>query len=207
MNVAIFGVSGFSREARDIALELGYKEIIFIDKYSTGFLDDYLVFSEDNVYKLAQAGYTFVIGIGNPSIRKEIASKYSDLEFINLVHPKATFGYEQLHEVENRVGNIICSGVRMTNNIQIGDFGIYNLNCTVGHDCIIGDFVTIGPGANISGNVKLSIGSYIGTNACILQGKSITEKLTIGQYATIGAGAVVTKNVLPYRMIKGNPAK
>ena len=44
-------------------------------------------------------------------------------------------------------------------------------------------------------------GASIGANATILCG---TE---IGAYALIGAGAVVTRNVLPYALVMGNPAR
>ena len=42
---------------------------------------------------------------------------------------------------------------------------------------------------------------YIGTNAIILAG------VTIGDGAVVGAGAVVTKDVPPYAVVAGNPAK
>jgi UDP-2-acetamido-3-amino-2,3-dideoxy-glucuronate N-acetyltransferase len=44
-------------------------------------------------------------------------------------------------------------------------------------------------------------GATIGANATVLCG------LTIGQYAFIGAGAVVTRNVAPYALVYGNPAR
>ena len=44
-------------------------------------------------------------------------------------------------------------------------------------------------------------GATIGANATIVCG------ITIGEYAFIGAGAVVTKTVLSYALIMGNPAK
>lgn len=207
MKIAILGTSGFSREVWDIASVLGYKEIIFIDKVKKESLNGFSVVSEKEIYVLSQIGYKFVIGIGNPKIRTEIRNRYPNLDYVNLIHPTVTFGYGQLAELKKKVGNIICAGTRMTNNIKMGDFGIYNLNCTIGHDCIIEDFVTISPGANISGNVKISTGSYIGTNASILQGKSITEKILIGKSSIVGAGSVVTKNVPDHTIVKGNPAK
>lgn len=50
---------------------------------------------------------------------------------------------------------------------------------------------------------KISIGNdvWIGMNSCVLQG------LSIGDGAVIGAGSVVTKNVPPYAIVAGNPAK
>jgi len=44
-------------------------------------------------------------------------------------------------------------------------------------------------------------GASIGANATIICG------ITIGKYALIGAGAVVTKNIPPYALVIGNPAR
>ncbi len=68
------------------------------------------------------------------------------------------------------------------------------------------DFVTICPGANISGNVKLCEGAFIGANACVLQG-NFTDKKIIGRNSVVGAGAVVTKNIAENIIVKGIPAK
>ncbi len=207
MKLAIFGASGLAREVRDIGFVLGYQEIIFIDKTEAERRGDFCVISEQDVYPLAQTGYKFAIGIGNPEIRKQISRRFSNLNYVNLIHPTATFGYQQLELMELKVGNIMFAGTRMTNNIEVGNFGVYYLNSTVAHDCIVEDFVTIASGVNISGNVKLSQGCYIGTNACILQGKSLTEKMIIGKNSIVGAGSVVTKNVPNNKIVKGIPAK
>lgn len=207
MKLAIFGTSGLAREARDIALLTGYDEIVFIGKAPEAPVQGFPVKTEEDVFPLARKGFAFIIGIGAPKTRKAVRDKYTDLYYVNLVHPTATFGYQQLEELQKRTGNIIFAGARLTNQITTGNFGIYYLNCTVAHDCVVEDFVTICPGANLSGNVKLEEGTYLGANSCVIQGKSITEKMTIGRYVTVGAGAVVTKNVPDHMIVKGVPAK
>lgn len=49
--------------------------------------------------------------------------------------------------------------------------------------------------------VKICNDCWIGAGAIILNG------VTIGEGAVVGAGAVVTKNVEPYTIIAGNPAR
>jgi UDP-2-acetamido-3-amino-2,3-dideoxy-glucuronate N-acetyltransferase len=44
-------------------------------------------------------------------------------------------------------------------------------------------------------------GASIGANATILCG------ITLGEYCFVGAGAVVTKDVAPYALVTGNPAR
>jgi len=51
------------------------------------------------------------------------------------------------------------------------------------------------------GNVVIGNDVWIGLNACILSG------VTIGDGAVIGAQAVVAKNVPPYAIVAGNPAR
>lgn len=207
MKLAIFGTSGFAREVRDIAVLIGYEEVLFIGTAPEAPVQGFPVAAEEKVFSLAKEGWSFSIGIGSPHTRKEIRERYPNLRFENLIHPSATFGFGQREELRDKTGTIVCSGVRMTNGIFCGNFCIFNLNCTVGHDCVIEDFVTVSPGANVSGNVSLREGAYLGTNSCVLQGKSAAEKIEVGRYATVGAGAVVTKNVPDHMVVKGIPAR
>jgi len=49
--------------------------------------------------------------------------------------------------------------------------------------------------------IRVGRGASIGSNATIVAGVSI------GDYAVIGAGATVTRNIPPYSIVAGNPAK
>ncbi|MCL6446063.1 MAG: NeuD/PglB/VioB family sugar acetyltransferase [Alicyclobacillus sp.] len=208
MNIGIFGASGLAVEVADICQELGYHNVVLIDKEKTvKERSGFPIRSEDAVETLAEAGYHFVIAIGSPELRRQVYRRYPDLQYVNIVHPAATFGRRQALELHRRVGNIVLAGARMTSDIQCGNFGIYNQNCTIAHDCVVEDFVTIGPGANVSGNVHLQECAYIGTGSVILQGASRARKMVIGRHATIGAGAVVTRHVPDHHVVKGVPAK
>lgn len=208
MRLAVFGASGFSREVVDVALVCGWTEIAFLDREPAPSPElRFPILEESKARELASQGWRFIIGTGDNATRRKICEKFSNLDYINVIHPSATFGHLQRQAFDATRGNIVTAGVRFTNNIKVGDFGIYNLNCTIGHDCVIGDFVNIAPGANISGNVQLSDGCYIGTNAAVLQGRTITEKLVIGEGSTVGMGSVVTKSVPPGVVVKGVPAK
>lgn len=204
--LGIFGASGLARELLDIADEVGYKEFVFIDLHEgIESVSGLTIIAEEKVKSLGNID--FVIALGNGALRKKIYEKFPNLNYVNLIHPSVSFGKNQLVKLKKSKGNIYTAGVRLTNNIEIGNFNLFNLNVTIGHDCIIEDFVTISPGANISGNVKLKEGCYIGTGSTVLQGKSISEKLIIGNYSTVGAGAVVVKNVAENTVVKGIPAK
>ena len=76
-----------------------------------------------------------------------------------------------------------------------------NVNSVVDHECTIGNGVHIMGSAYIAGRVKIKNYASIGANSTIL------PDVTIGEGAIVGAGSVVTKNVKPYDVVIGNPAK
>jgi acetyltransferase-like isoleucine patch superfamily enzyme len=108
--------------------------------------------------------------------------------------------------IEARRGVIVCAGVRFTNTIAVGDFCLFNLNATIGHDVVVDDFVNIAPGAAISGNVHLETRVWIGTGAAVNQG-SPGARLVVGQDAVVGSGAVVVRDCEPGGVYVGVPAR
>ena len=205
--LGIFGTSGFAREVGDIAEALGHEPI-----YLAANADELVAWTFDQPTILESELETlgsipFAIGIGENRIRERVATRYRDrLSFPNLIHPSSSFGRGQRPSIEAQRGVIVCAGVRFTSNIKVGDFCIFNLNATVGHDCIFEDFTNIAPGANISGNVRVAARALIGTGAAINQGSN-TEKLVIGADTAIGSGSVVVKSTEASAVYVGIPAK
>ena len=195
--IGIFGTSGMAREAGDIAWELGLEPVyVARDKAE---LDAYAfqgqIILESDIDRYQDMGY--VIGIGDNGIRQHIAQRYTGrLRFTNLIHPSASFGKGQRELLEAKRGIIVCAGVRLTNNIQVGNFCIFNLNSTISHDVVIGEFVYVAPGAHITGNVHIDARAWIGTGVAINQGTE-TRRRYIGADTTIGSGAVVVKDCEP----------
>lgn len=204
-HIGIFGCSGFARETADIAFAMGLSPVfIAYDEEEKKHTDkDFSCILESELTHFST--YPLAIGIGDNTQRQKIAARYSDRHFINLIHPSASFGYQQQQVLEASKGLIICAGVRFTNHIKISDFCIVNLNATIGHDCKIDAFVNIAPGANISGNVHIESGCWIGTNVAINQGKD-HKKMVIGTRTTIGSGSVVVKSCEAHSTYIGIPA-
>ncbi len=205
--LGIFGTEGFAREVADIAHALGYKTLfIASDKAAVDALNrpgNAILESEIEEHPC----HSYAIGVGNNTVRKKIANRYrGKVTFETLIHPSATFGTDQREKLESLNGVIVCAGVRFTNNITVGEFSIFNLNTTIGHDVDIGSFVNISPGANISGNVLVEDEAFIGTGAAINQGTR-AAKLLIGRGTTIGAGAVAIKSCDPEAIYVGSPAR
>jgi UDP-2-acetamido-3-amino-2,3-dideoxy-glucuronate N-acetyltransferase len=117
-----------------------------------------------------------------------------------------------------RVGEFCKLGqnVYIDNNVTIGNRVKIQNNVSVFNGVIIEDDVFLGPSMVFTNVVNprsfierknefrqtlVRKGATIGANATIICG------IEIGEYALIGAGSVVTKNVPPYALMKGNPAR
>jgi sugar O-acyltransferase (sialic acid O-acetyltransferase NeuD family) len=138
------------------------------------------------------------LGSGEPDILKKITNKFYKYHFPNLIHQSAIFDFDY---VKLGKGNIITAGCIFTCDINIGDFNVFNLNVTLGHDSVIGSCNVFNPGANISGNVSIMDNVLLGTNCVLL------EYAKVGSNAIVGASAVVTKEVLENHVVVGIPAK
>ena len=140
----------------------------------------------------------YVIAVGTPPARRSIAHRLSSSQSspVRLIHPSVPIhATMKLGE-----GCIICSSVSPTVSIRIGDYAIVNLHCTIGHDTVIGDYVTLHPGVHLSGNTYIASGAELGTGSVVLPGIRIEEN------ATVGAGAIVTRDLPADCTAVGMPA-
>jgi UDP-N-acetylglucosamine acyltransferase len=71
----------------------------------------------------------------------------------------------------------------------------------IAHDCLVDDDVTIAPNTVFAGHVHALKGCNLGVGVVIHQFS------TIGAYAMVGMGAVVTKDIPPFALVTGNPAR
>lgn len=144
-------------------------------------------------------GCYFIAAIGAPATRRETSTRMgrAGLTPATLVHPTAVIGEDVVLEE----GTFVCAGANLTTNIRVGRGCVVDRSVNIGHDCILGEFVTLAPGATVSGNVTLGDEVYMGTNSCTVQG------LSVGAGTVIGAGAVVTRNVGDRLKVVGIPAR
>jgi UDP-2-acetamido-3-amino-2,3-dideoxy-glucuronate N-acetyltransferase len=99
---------------------------------------------------------------------------------------------------------ILGKNVRVQNNVSIYEGVICEDDVFLGPSMVFTNVINPRSAISRKAEFKKTIvkkGASIGANATIICGNDI------GEYAFIGAGAVVTKNVFPYSLVVGNPAK
>ena len=206
--IVIVGAGGFGREVKMLIDQIN----------SVSHIYDFLGFYDDGHEKKTVINYNKVLGsiedlvkinakinvviaIGLPNVKRIIVEKLktnSNIIFPTLIHPSVLIGHEF---VSIGKGCIICAGNIITCNIEIKDFVILNLMCSVGHDTTINSFASFMPSVNISGEVIIHEEVYVGTGAKII------NQLEIGRQTIIGAGAVVSKSLPEKCTAVGIPAK
>ena len=135
---------------------------------------------------------------GSTKLRYETSKYMSEkgCKFTNLIYPSV-----DLCMVKVGLGNYIQESVIVQAGCHIGNNSSIHMASIIGHESNIGNSVFIAHGVSISGFVTIGDGTFVGTHATIL------PRLKIGKWVTIGAGAVVTKDVPDYAVVVGNPAK
>ena len=99
---------------------------------------------------------------------------------------------------------VIGNGVKIQNNVSIYDDVIIEDDVFCGPSCVFTNVINPRAFVERKHEYKKTIikkGASIGANATILCG------VIIGEYALIGAGSVVTKDIPDYSIAYGNPAK
>ncbi len=99
---------------------------------------------------------------------------------------------------------ILGNNVKIQNNVSVYTGVICEDDVFLGPSCVFTNVTNPRSNVNRRGQYSkthVGKGATIGANATIVCGH------TIGAYAFIGAGAVVTKNIKPYALVVGNPAK
>lgn len=101
-------------------------------------------------------------------------------------------------------GVVLGKNVKIQNNVSIYTGVICEDDVFLGPSMVFTNVVNPRSAVNRRGSYSQTIvrkGASIGANATIVCGHDI------GEYAFIGAGAVVTKEVAPYALVVGNPAR
>lgn len=162
------------------------------------------IIGDDNLLpELVNRGVNcFVVGLGStgnnqPRQRLFDLSLSYNLKPLTMVHPTAFCSkWAKLGPgCQLFPGSIINAGAILGANV------IVNSGAIVEHDCVLSNHVHVATGARLASAVQAGRGAHIGAGATIRQG------ITIGEGAIVGIGAAVVKDVSPYTVVTGVPAR
>jgi len=141
--IAVYGAGGFAREVawlvescRDDRCR--YEPACFIDddesRWGTVLNGIPVVGLQEAAAEYADA--QVVLAVGNPRTREVLAAKAANagFGFATLGHP----GVERSRWIQYGEGTVVCAGSILTVNIRLGRHVQINLDCTVGHDVVMG---------------------------------------------------------------------
>ncbi len=113
------------------------------------------------------------------------------------VHPKAHI------EPSVTIGNnVVASAYAGTSfGVTVNDHVHLYSYSHLAHDSLIGEFVTITPHSVVGARVRAEEGSHIGLNS------TIKEDVRVGRYAIVGMASAVLRDVEPFQIVGGNPAR
>lgn len=202
----IIGTGGFAREVHWLVQEINaaqpcFEVLGFVGPADPGNLPAPYLGSDAEILQqdFQPSKPSVIVALGDGKLRSKLLSAYAagGYGIASLVHPTAKIGLRcQIDE-----GAIICAGAILTVDIAAGPGLVANLNSTIGHDCQLGDCVTLSPGCHLSGGTVCGDGVSLGTGAVTL------PNTRIGAHSQVGAGAVVTRDLPENVVATGIPAK
>ena len=98
-------------------------------------------------------------------------------------------------------GCVVMPNVYVGQETMLGKGCIILHGATIGHNCSLGDYCHVSAQACLAGYLRVGKGVHFGLNS------SIRENVTIGDFSSIGMGAVLLKNIGDYEIWAGIPAK
>jgi sugar O-acyltransferase (sialic acid O-acetyltransferase NeuD family) len=204
-NLLIIGARGFGREIYNLALSCKGFGSEFNVK---GFLDDKpgaldgltgypQILGPVETYKV-QDDDVFVCALGLPKSKKHYVDIILEKRgmFYTLIHPTAIISQNTVIDQ----GAVIQANAFVSSEVQIGAFVALQPFCVIGHDAQIGSFSHLNAYAFMGGYANCGVGVTLHTGSKVLPHKSV------GDWATVGAGSIVMRNVKPDMTVFGMPA-
>lgn len=118
-------------------------------------------------------------------------------KFATVIHPTAVVA----HSARLGYGVVLMPLTVVGPGVVMGDHSQLYAHGFLGHHAQVGELCFIANNASIGGSTTIQQGAHIGSNSSVL------ERVVVGEWALVGLGAVVLKDVPPYAKVVGNPAR
>ena len=139
-------------------------------------------------------------GVMDHIIRKKIFEKEiikCNLQVPNLIHPLI----EKPKCLKIGRGNIIFGNVHISFEVNINNFSTISNFCDLGHNLVLGNYITMMPTVTVGGNCEIEEQTFIGSGANIHQGAKI------GKNCNIGMGSLIINNLKNNSSVVDHPRK
>jgi sugar O-acyltransferase (sialic acid O-acetyltransferase NeuD family) len=117
--------------------------------------------------------------------------------FLTLVHPTSYIS----RRAQVGHGVLIYQHCTVSNSAVIGDHVVVLPHTVISHDCVVGEYAVATSNVLIASEAKVGRNCYLGSACSMLPG------VTIGEGSLVGLGAVVLRDIAPYKVVVGNPAR
>lgn len=205
-DLVIIGAGGFGRETLAMVEEINEAKPTW---NFLGFIDDNpeadtaegatILGGMDYLKQMDTKPYA-VISIASATVREKLAGECeaAGVPFATLIHPTVRMK-GQLCTVGE--GSILCEGVLLAVNSHVGKHCILNMECGLGHDTVLADYVSMMSETITGGDTYIGKGCYFGLRCTII------NQIRIADNCTFGAAAVVVKSAEVPGTYVGVPAK
>jgi len=158
-----------------------------------------VVQSIDDIYKHDLSKTEFILSVFNPENRESFVKRITTIGGRFSSFFDDNFFISASASIGN--GCVALSHTFIMNKACIGNYVHIHLNTIIGHDVVVGDYCSFGPNCIVGGF------AHIGRNTFIGMGAQILPNVNIGDFSTIGAGAIVTKDIPSGATVIGKKAE
>ncbi len=197
-DVVIIGAGGHAKVVADIVLLRGDHIVGFLDEaHPEGDFLGHPKLGGNCAYRKF-LNCSFIIAIGNASVRERIAGTMPGVIWYTAVHPRAV-----ISNIDTKVGDgtVIMADAVVNPGAHIGKHCIINSGSIVEHDNRIGDYAHISVGAKVAGGVQIGAKTWVGVGATVSNGINVCDN------CMLGAGAVVVRDITQAGTYAGVPAR
>jgi sugar O-acyltransferase (sialic acid O-acetyltransferase NeuD family) len=195
----VMGAGGHGRVVADIATDLGYRKISFVDAQWPKLTKNLVWPVVGSEFTMANSSCDVFIALGNCADRLAMVRSLivNAQRLATLKHPSAQVS---AHATIG-CGTVVMPLAAVNAGAKLGNGVIANTSCSIDHDCNVSDGVHISPGAVLAGGVSVGEQSWIGA------GSVIKENVRIGRDCIVAAGSVVISDVEDGSRVAGVPAR
>jgi sugar O-acyltransferase (sialic acid O-acetyltransferase NeuD family) len=199
----IIGAGGHGKVVADAALlQEIWDDIYFVDdSYPslTSVMGLKVVAKTNSLDQFCDPYSEAIVAIGDNESRQRLQEHCiaHGMPLATVIHPRAVVA----KSAHIKSGTVVFAGAVINAEAQIGHAVIVNTSAVIEHDCVVGDWSHICPKVGCAG------GAQVGSHVWVGMGATIIQNVIIGDYAKVGAGAVVLRDVGNHQQVVGVPAR